>query len=1315
MESILPKFNRTMRLILQLLLVLVIYTQGHSQTNSKSEKFIPAISYTTKKGMLSNDIQDIVQDKQGFLWIATTQGLNRFDSKSFDSFVYDRSKYDSIPDNYIENLKLMPNGEIWLSILEKGISIFNTKTNTTQSIKNSDLPLFNLPNNNLFGMAVDKNNNVWLSLFGEGIYQWNSQNKYFTKHLQSDDKAWLTSKQTFEIFVDSKNRLWVCTIDSKVFLYDIDSGNSQEFNFAKNSDDPLSNPIYGFTESSKGIVLAGGYSGVYQYNEKGNKFDVLVPQKMIAEKYEGERTSVRRLLMDSHDNLWIGTTKSLLQFSNNSLFKVKLFENGEVFDKDGWTVHSMIEAIDGNIWIGTEGIGLLKIPADWNRYITYISNKKEPKDIRRAFLYKDNLWIVHPSSKLDMINLSKEKFSLVKTIKPYLDESLIRIDAIFQDVDNFLWVSSIKGIHQINTLLGTALKVLSPAGKDLGAVKHLLKAKNNKFYFSLFSEGIGFFDERDMQAHLIKNNSNNHLKGTLVYQIGDGLGNKLWIATDYGIETLDLESGLFGYIYKVGKGEAISSFYAANNSKDVWAINDGSLVLLKWLNGRLVKQNKNFMKSISTIKLEEIQNNGDKLYISTYDSGLVVFNTKTYEVAIYTQENGLPSNDIIKTLFFNDKVITVTVAGVAMENSSFQEPALLNPAIVIDKVSLGNREILENKRKNLILDYNYGSISFDVALLSYTDSSTFEYQYRLKGATTEWINVGNDDKFAFPNLKGGNYTFEVKGRSNYGKWSDVAQFPFTVKSAPWKTLWAYVLYAIIAVLILSWLLYLYKRKILYEHEISKKQAQRELADAASKAKSDFLARVSHEVRTPLNGVLGMSELLLDTQIDEEQKIYADTIHTSGKHLLDIINDILDLSKIEAGKLELEELPFDLLLLVDEVCSSFISQTRQKQLMFSCIFNHKTPRNRLGDVIRLKQVLFNLLSNAFKFTKEGEVVIKINAVEASDYVVISVQDTGIGIDEGLIKSLFEPFVQADSAITRKFGGTGLGLAICKQLTEKMNGTIDATSIINTGTTFTIEIPLKLDKAPFATQYVQTSRSNICLLLDESHVRQCIVEYCQLLNIAYGVQMDDKTTCIFIDEKLSTNSQFKKILSTAQNHKITVIAIGFDGRAYPEDLKALNVPLIISPPPLTFKKMQELCLDEFSVDRPNLSSSQVITHQRVLKLLVVEDSAINQQVSIEMLEKMGHLVDVVDNAEEGLIMLQRNNYDLLFLDYHLPGMDGFQLIQQWNNTQKIPVVMVTADLTDEVLLKAQKHNVTDVIAKPFSQQTLSKIIKKTMGFD
>ncbi len=1299
-----------------LLLILLFSTVSSTCASSTplNQKIIPVKSYKKQTGLLSNTVKDVVQDEKGFLWIATDKGLTRFDSKNFKHFVPDKSNNNSIPSNDIDFMMNLPKHKLWLSVLDVGISSINKTTFVFNSIKNKNSPLFNLPNKNLFGMAHDQEGNIWLSLFGTGIYQWNIQQQTLIKHIPENKKSWLKSKKTFEIFIDSKNILWVCTIDSKVYRYNINTGESKEFLFTEKNQDPMSNPIYSFTESQNGEIFAGGYSGVYKFNAIKQSFEPFISKEQIAKFYNGNRVSVRRLTIDSKENIWIGTTKSLLLFSNNSLSKVSFLENGE-FIKGDWTIYSIIEDLDGNIWIATDGVGLIKIPYDWERFIVSSGQDTKSNSFTDATLFQNNLWVNYPSSTLDLFTIKNGSLIFKKELYLNLGEKDVNIDRVLQYNNNYLWVASLKGIHRINLITEEVSKIKLGKSQELNSVTQLIHSKNKLLYFSTFDGEIGYIDNANLTAHIINQEL---LTGNKLTKIIDGFDQNIWFLTSNKIVSLNTEHNTLKTIYRIPKEQSISDIFIEQEKDKIWVIKNGGLFLLKWNGDTLIEQDNYFANILPTVVFTQIVKiQGDTFLINTIDSGFIELNIETLEYQVFTTENGLPSNSIKKIIKNKGSLIIVTEVGIAIQNPDFNEQPPLIPHIVIDEVSLGNIPFSENEKVSLTLNYNYGAINFDVALLSYTDSSTFEYQYKLKGATEDWISTGNNNRFAFLNLKGGRYNFQVKGRSNYGKWSDIAEFPFRVKAAPWKTLWAYALYFISAILLLSWLLYLYKRKILYEHEISKKQAQKELADAASKAKSDFLARVSHEVRTPLNGVLGMSELLLDTQVDEEQKIYADTIQASGKHLLDIINDILDLSKIEAGKLELEELPFDLLLLVDEVCTSFISQCRQKQLMFSCVFNHKTPRHRIGDVIRIKQILFNLLSNAFKFTKEGEIYIKINYEENSDDVIISVHDTGIGIDDELIQSLFEPFVQADSAITRRFGGTGLGLAICKQLTEKMHGTINASSRPNIGTTFTIRLPLKRVEVTVAkaTNKPCQTDSHVCLLLEDSHLQQSIIEYCQLLHLSYSHQVKQSTTCVFISQDFIANGEFNAELNKAKMQNTKIVTIDFDEHSYPQNMKALNIPLIFSPPPLTFKKIQELCLENFDNRQSQLNAVKIIKHQRALKLLVVEDSAINQQVSIEMLEKMGHMVDVVDNAEEGLTMLQRNNYDMLFLDYHLPGMDGFQLIEQWENSRKIPVIMVTADLTDDVLIKAQKYHMTEVVAKPFSQQTLSNIIQKTMEFD
>ena len=1280
------------------------------------DKFIPATVYSSKNGLPNNTVQDIIQDEEGFIWLATSRGLSRFDSSDFLNFSKDKSDEYSLPDIDVQEMILMPSGELWLSIYDIGITIFNKTSQKFTSKKNTQSPLFQMPNDNLYGVAKDKNNNIWFSLYGEGIYQWNIKENKFHKHIMTDKNAWLTSKKTFEIFIDSQNRLWVCTIDSMVYYYDIDSGKSQSFDFSTDPNDPSSSPIYGFAESPQGEIYAGGFPGVFKFNENSQSFDELISESLLKTHNFGKHTSVRSLMIDSKDNLWVGTKNALFQYTQNTLNKIQFYEDGEVINSESFIL-SIIEDYDGNIWIGTEGFGLIKLASDWDRYNIYISKAKEPVDIHRTFQYQNKIWIAHPSSKIDLLTYDDDQLRFNKTINPSLGGGSIRIDSVYQDTTGVIWISSINGIHKVDTATGESLSVTNKQGRKLGSVNLLHRAQDNNIYFNLFSErAIGYFNETDMLAHIIENTDENHIKGSMVFQLEQCQDDEIWMATTHGIESLNIKNQKFNVVYASPNNQNVSNFYIDDDKKDVWIIaNGGALYQLKWQGGKLLLQEDKFRNILPLIKFSKIKSHkNDVLLITTEDSGLVELNVNTLEYKVYTKENGLPSDIIIDVLLANKAPMIVTDSGIALYNKKFIDNAAIKPKIVIDSLELGGNKLSIKDNKQLILEHDYGSINLDIALLSFSNSSLIEYEYLLDGINDDWISSGNDDSYSFLNLSAGDYTFKVKGRSNYGQWSDAIEYSFHVNPPPWRTLWAYLLYALIIISILLWGMYLYRRKILYELEITKQQTQKQIANDASEAKSNFLARVSHEIRTPLNGVLGMSELMLDTNMDEEQRIYADSIMVSGKHLLDIINDILDLSKIEAGKLELELQSFDLLLLIDEIIRTFTSQVKQKQLLFTCHFDHKMNRQRIGDVIRIKQILFNLLSNAFKFTKEGSITLSvISSTTDKNEIIINIKDTGIGIDNEMADDLFKPFAQADTAITRKFGGTGLGLAIVKQLVEKMHGNIKAQGQIGHGSTFTTSLLLDIDPQHTDSHNRLNKLFNdtyVCLLVQQQELKDSLIEYFKILGINHSTSLMTNTKCVFMDTLTTVSQTQKDQLEKAIEHNVEINAIGFDLTKINKNLPTHNKLLKLLPPPITLKKIQQLCSENNFTEDPNQAPLEKPTTSVALKLLVIEDNTINQQVSIEMLEKMGHLVDIVDSAEEGLIMLGRNNYDLLFIDYHLPGMDGFSLIKTWQNPKSIPIIVITADLTDKVFQLGHKLKVIDIVAKPYSKERLISAIEK-----
>ena len=1297
-------------------LILVSPCLATTQQSRVLEKYIPATTFSVKNGLPSNNVQAIIQDEDGFIWLATAKGLSRFDSAEFINFSKDKSDKMSLPDTLVENLIIMPENKLWMTINEVGVSIFDQFSNQSINSKNTKSQLFQLPNNNIFGIAKDKNNNIWLSLYGEGIYKWNIKKQIFTKYLMTDKDAWLHSKKTFEIFIDSKNRLWICTIDSLVYRYDIATGKSEEYSFMLEKGDALSSPIYGFAESKNGEVYAAGYPGVFKYNENKHKFDVVVSEARLKENYKGKHTSVRRILLDSKDNLWIGTVTSLLLYSDHKLENVNFFENDEIHNSE-WKIHSMIEGYDGNIWIGTEGQGLIKLSPDWDRFNVYLSPHREPIDMRRGYVFNKTIWIIHPSSKMDVFELKQNQLIYKRSLNPDLGAGSIRIDSIYQENEEYIWLSSIHGIHKVNTQTGESVMVVNESGEKLGSVRQFIKAKDGNYYFNQFSENtFAYFNEDEMVAHLIENTPENHFKGKALFQIAKGLDGDLWLASSFGIESLNPETRKFGVVYQSPNDLPVYDYYFDN--QDVWVIEDGGLFQFHLDGKKLTPMKSNYTSILPLLNFNKIvSKKGDILVITSEDSGLVELNIKTRDYKVFTTENGLPSNVIVDVLFPKDKPILVTESGIALYNDNFVIKNSVKPKLVFDKIELNDKK-LKYGDANTVLNYDYKTLMFDLALLSYTNAETVEYMYKLEGLNDNWINTGNDDKYSFLKLYAGDYTLKVKGRNNYDKWSDIKQFSFKVNPPPWKTWWAYSLYVFALTAFVFWILYLYKRKLLYENEIKQQQVKRDLANAASKAKSDFLARVSHEVRTPLNGVLGMSELLQDTNLDEEQLIYSESIIASGKHLLDIINDILDLSKIEAGKLDLASDPLDLLLLTDEIVASFTSQVKQKNILFSCYYDHHVKRLRVGDSIRIKQILFNLLSNAFKFTQEGEVVLSV--VETPDStknsIDLIVKDSGIGIPQKALGELFHPFIQADSAVTRKFGGTGLGLAIVKQLTEKMNGSVSVTSKEGTRSIFTatIEVECQDKKDPDKSNVP----SKISLITQNKSLKDSLHQYLLIMGVEVVDVLSFECKTVVVDSQTALKPSQRKALEAYD--KVILIDLKHNS---PNELTSVDASIktlsqrakIISQLtlPITYKKLSDALLGNLTTVMISDNTNKIKI--KPLKILMVEDNSINQHISIEMLEKLNHQVDILDNAEEALIHLERNTYDLVFIDYHLPEMDGLTLISQWQNEKNIPIVIITADLSTEVLTKCKESNICHIVGKPFNFQQLSDTIHRAVNQD
>src|SRR5690606_18057220 len=314
------------------------------------------------------------------------------------------------------------------------------------------------------------------------------------------------------------------------------------------------------------------------------------------------------------------------------------------------------------------------------------------------------------------------------------------------------------------------------------------------------------------------------------------------------------------------------------------------------------------------------------------------------------------------------------------------------------------------------------------------------YRFLLHGYDADWVETDAAGERVFPALSPGRYRLEVMGRSPLTPWSEPTTFAFEVAAPWWRTGWARSAYVIAALLLGGWIAAAVRRRMRERLAMQRVRQERELARKASEAKTRFLATLGHEVRTPMTGVLGMTELLLTTCLDERQRRYTDSIRRAGDHLMRLVNDALDLARIEAGKLELDPQPFDLRLVVADVGDLMGPLARQRGLGYRVEVDADVPEGLLGDPVRIRQILLNLLGNAIKFTERGEVSLAVRPLSAEG-VRVEVADTGPGLNEEQKSRLFRRFEQADGARTAsRYGGSGLGLAICQELAAEMGGRI-----------------------------------------------------------------------------------------------------------------------------------------------------------------------------------------------------------------------------------------------------------------------------------
>ena len=1308
---------------------------------------------TTSDGLPQGTVYRTLQDSQGFVWLGTEDGLVRYDGHELHRYAYSRSSRTSLPGNFVYDLAEDAHHDLWIAVKDAGLARWNRATDSFTVFRHDAKDGGSLASDAVTAVAIEPAGNVWIGTRDAGVdvLEPASGRIWHVRHTDQDPNS-LMDDTVYSIAADRGGRMWIGTASG------LDRSDPSRHGFAHyprgtgGLHSLSGREVVHVAEDHRGGIWVGtSDGGLAQLDRDGRvvrtyRHDAHQPGSLASD-------DVRAVLEDQAGHLWVGTEEGLdlLDRATGRFTHYRHDESDADSLRDSY-IMSLHQDSAGLLWIGTRAGGVSR----WNPHSWELGGHRPAwlgTKLVTAFADapEGRLWVASLGGglvKYDPETGETTEFNGRGRGNPIGDRNVM---SLHQDRRGNLWIGTMSS--GLRELRANGRVEAFPAGPgqthalSAAGVMTVFEGRDGRIWVGTHGGGANIVDPATGAVRQLPHGpAAGAVSAPNVSAFAEDSHGYIWIGTDGGGLDLARADGtvLRTFRHDVTDGQSLPSntiwSLAVDASDRVWVGTDGGGLALVQGSGeapegirfRVVAREQGLTNDTIYGVLPDMEG---RLWLSS-NAGLMRFDPRTNAVKTYHREHGLQGEEFDSGAFLRLRDGRLAFGGPGGFN-------LFNPAHLTDghrppRVSLARLEVLGAPiasatpywlMNRIELDHGASIVSLDFSALDFVSPKRNRLAYRLTDLSDRWIDLGTQQRITLTNLDAGDHLLEVRAANADSEWSDVPlRLTLHRDPAPWRSPWAYAAYALALLAILGYRMHQHRarfRRVVAERERLEAEValrtrelvetNHELAEAA-RAKSNFLDRMSHELRTPMNGVVGMTELLGRTSLSPVQSRLTQTIRSSAEILLRIVNDLLDLSKIQAGKVTLESLPLDLVQLLEECTTLFAGAADAKRLELVVCPPPPQPVQLLGDPLRIRQVLMNLVGNAVKFTAQGEVVVSadVRMVTPGRAVLrLVVRDSGVGMDAATVVRIFEPFTQADESTSRRFGGSGLGLTICRELTGLLGGSITVDSTPGVGSTFAVELPLAT-AAPVALP-VALARS-VRILTRRPALAESLSRYATLLGLSIGTHSGD---LVLVDAG-SHAAQLHALLAGEAGSRPALVVI-----ATADEVESLRLEARVGTRNIVLKPVHLAALREAieaavgtdaAADGSPIPSPTVALGGHVL---LVEDDPVNAAVAQGYLAALGCASVWAADGAEAVARSAAERFDLVLMDLSMPGMDGFTttgLIRQREaGGRRVPIVALTAHEADSYLDSCLQAGMDDLLTKPYKLEQCRALLERWLGRD